>query len=98
MAVTRLGGTLRPMDIGDRIRAARKAVGWTQPQLAAAIGVNKSAVAQWESPGKSRRGITTENLQKVARVLRIRLADLLEDGPSGEDIIETRDQDEIALL
>ena len=36
------------MDIGQKIRRAREAKKWTQRQLAARMGVNNSAVAQWE--------------------------------------------------
>lgn len=35
--------------MGERIRALRQARGMTQEQLAAAVGVTKSAVSQWES-------------------------------------------------
>jgi transcriptional regulator with XRE-family HTH domain len=39
-----------PMDtMGDRIRTLREARRMSQPQLAAATGVTKSAVSQWES-------------------------------------------------
>ena len=38
-----------PFGVGGRIKAAREASGWTQPELAKRIGVSKSAVNQWEN-------------------------------------------------
>ena len=38
-----------PMELHDRIRAARTAAGLTQRQLARALNVSPSAVAQWEA-------------------------------------------------
>lgn len=53
------------MKIGDRIRQARHAIGYSQRDLAAAVGVTPGTVALWEtgsrSPGR-------ENLVKIAGV------------------------------
>jgi transcriptional regulator with XRE-family HTH domain len=95
--LTELPRTLAAMEVGDKIRRARREKGWTQEQLAQAVGVNKSAVAQWETPGGARTGITVQNLQRVARVLGKRMSDLLEDSPPDEGMIIT-DPDEIALV
>ncbi|HSZ90009.1 MAG TPA: helix-turn-helix transcriptional regulator [Acetobacteraceae bacterium] len=57
-----------PQDIGARIRASREDQGWTQDQLAAAVGVSRSAVAQWET---GRAGQVTTNLTRVAAALGI---------------------------
>jgi transcriptional regulator with XRE-family HTH domain len=86
------------MEIGDRIRARRREVGWTQEKLAKMIGVDKSAVAQWESPNKAtRRGITTGNLLKAANVLGIGAADLVDD-VAAEKAFEIKNPKEIALV
>ena len=37
------------MNIGERIRLARKEVGLTQDALANRVGVSRSAIAQWET-------------------------------------------------
>jgi len=51
-------------DLSSRIRQARRLATLSQADLAAAVGVNRSAVAQWERPlGCSP---TTVNLSKVA--------------------------------
>ena len=57
-----------PRDIGTRIRIARESQGWTQDQLADAVGVSRSAVAQWET---GRAGQVTTNLTRVASVLGV---------------------------
>jgi transcriptional regulator with XRE-family HTH domain len=57
-----------PRDIGARIRTAREEQGWTQDQLAAEVGVSRSAVAQWET---GRAGQVTTNLTRVAASLGI---------------------------
>ena len=56
-----------PRDIGARIRTAREEQGWTQDQLAEAVGVSRSAVAQWET---GRAGQVTGNLTRVAAARR----------------------------
>lgn len=53
-------------ELGARIRAARIAQGLTQDQLARAVGVTRSAVAQWET---GRAGQIGGNLARVAQVL-----------------------------
>ena len=57
-----------PTDIGARIRIAREEQGWTQDQLAEAVGVSRSAVAQWET---GRAGQVTTNLTRVASTLGV---------------------------
>lgn len=84
------------MEIGDRIKRERTAAGLTQEQLAARIGVDKSAVGQWESVN-SRKGITTQNLLKVADALAIPVNRLTGDD-SGSDRLETTAIDEIEIV
>jgi transcriptional regulator with XRE-family HTH domain len=55
-----------PHGLGARIRSARRAHGLTQEQLARAVGVTRSAVAQWET---DRAGQIGGNLTRVARAL-----------------------------
>lgn len=59
-------GMTSPQDIGARIRSVREEQGWTQDQLAEAVGVSRSAVAQWET---GRAGQVTGNLTRIAAVL-----------------------------
>jgi transcriptional regulator with XRE-family HTH domain len=63
-----------PRDIGARIRAAREEQDWTQDQLADAVGVSRSAVAQWET---GRAGQVTANLTRVATALGVGVEHLM---------------------
>ena len=64
-----------PALAGARIRIARQALGMTQEELARAVGVSRSAVAQWET---DRAGQVRGNLSKVAAILRVSLAYLVD--------------------
>jgi transcriptional regulator with XRE-family HTH domain len=62
--------------VGQRIRATREALGWTQSDLAARLGRTQTAVSYWES---GRRGLSLDDLVDVARVLGVPNAELLPD-------------------
>ncbi len=83
-----------PAQIGARIRDVRRDKGWTQDQLAAAVGVSRSAVAQWET---GRAGQITGNLDRIAASLEVGVEFLMygEDkrGPG-----HASSADELALL
>ena len=63
-----------PAEIGLRIREARMERSWTQDQLASAVGVSRSAVAQWET---GRAGQITGNLTRIATVLDTHVEQLM---------------------
>ena len=86
-------GLTEPAQIGARIRAARNGLGQTQDQLAMAVGVSRSAVAQWET---GRAGQVTGNLTRIASVLSVPVEFLM----FGEDKHATGQAagDEIAML
>lgn len=69
-----------PEAIGERIRDIRRQRGITQEGLAEAVGVSRSAVAQWET---GRAGQVTGNLTRVADVLGVHVAVLLGANPRG---------------
>jgi len=52
------------MSAGERIKAARTALGWSQSRLAEAVGVSRPAVTQWES------GATTPDPDNAALIGR----------------------------
>ncbi|MCX7041408.1 MAG: helix-turn-helix transcriptional regulator, partial [Gammaproteobacteria bacterium] len=56
-------------DLTTRIRQARRRLAYSQTELAAQIGVNRSAVAQWERPGGSTP--TSSNLSKLAVITSV---------------------------
>ena len=55
--------------LGQRIREAREARGWSQLRLGESVGVSRAAVSQWES-GES-KGLRPENLVAAARALAV---------------------------
>src|ERR1700753_1395250 len=83
-----------PQDIGARIRSAREEQGWTQDELAEAVGVSRSAVAQWET---GRAGQITGNLSRIARALEVDVEHLIY-GDDARAPAEARQGDELALL
>ena len=83
-----------PAEIGARIRAARVDRGWTQDQLAAAVGVSRSAVAQWET---GRAGQITGNLTRIAAVLDTHVVQLM-FGNDTESSLRPNSGDELAIL
>lgn len=54
--------------LGQAIRAARDARGWTQTQLADAVGVKQTAVSQWETGGRT---MDVPTLRAVERALGV---------------------------
>jgi transcriptional regulator with XRE-family HTH domain len=82
-------------ELAARIRAARLAQGLTQEQLARAVGVTRSAVAQWET---GRAGQVGSNLARIARALGTGAAHLLSgEQEAGAAPLALRG-DEMALL
>ncbi len=80
--------------VGGRIRAARQARGMTQAALAGAVGVTRSAVAQWET---ERAGQVRANLTRIASVLGVSVQFLLE-GTTGNTSEGPENATELALL
>lgn len=68
--------------VGTRIAEARRAAGMTQEALGRAVGVSRSAVAQWET---GRAGQLRGNLARIAEALLVSTAFLLEGGQGRGD-------------
>lgn len=81
-------------EVGARIATARRAAGLTQQALGSAVGVSRSAVAQWET---GRAGQLRGNLARIAAALGVSAAFLLEGG-QGRGDGETENATEMALL
>ena len=77
-----------PATVGARIRELRRARGLTQDALAAACGVSRSAVAQWET---DRSGQLRENISIIADALGSSVEHLLHGSTAGTG-------DELAML
>lgn len=71
-----------------RIREIRKERGMTQSDLAKMVGVDQSAVAQWEA-GKS--GPHRNKLSKLAQALGCSIDDLLGEEYGGDNNGKTED-------
>ena len=82
-------------ELGARIRAARLARNLTQDQLARAVGVTRSAVAQWET---GRAGQIGSNLARIARVLETSATYLLSGEPQSAVASPSLLTDERTLL
>lgn len=80
--------------MGARIRAARLARSMTQAELATAVGVSRSAVAQWET---ERSGQVRGNLARIASVLGVSVEHLVRGGETG-GITGPETATELALL
>lgn len=83
-----------PPSIGLRIREARQRKGWTQDQLAQAVDVSRSAVAQWET---GRAGQVTGNLTRIATVLDVGVEFLTHGDDKRSPMLATQGN-ELALL
>jgi transcriptional regulator with XRE-family HTH domain len=64
--------------VGTRIRAARRARGWTIDRLAREAGVDDSSVTQWEL---GVRDLYVRHLVTLAAALGCPVADLLPESP-----------------
>lgn len=67
--------TAAPFGVGNRIKLAREAKGWSQPDLARKVGVSKSAVNQWENGAV--QNLKLGNLFAVADALGKDVRDLV---------------------
>lgn len=66
------------MDVGQKIREARQAKGMTQEELGAFLGLQKSAIAKYESGRVV--NIKRSTLKKISDVLGIRPSELIFEG------------------
>jgi transcriptional regulator with XRE-family HTH domain len=60
-------------EIGHRLRSRREAVRWTQAEAARRCDLHKAYVGFVE---RGERNVSLINLRRIARALRVRLADL----------------------
>lgn len=69
------------MNLGQKLRNARKVKGLTQVDVATTLGVTQGAVRQWEAGATSP---SAGNLSKVAALLDIPVAELLAPSPGAQ--------------
>jgi transcriptional regulator with XRE-family HTH domain len=61
-------------EIGHRLRGPREALGWTQAELARRSDLHKAYIGFVE---RGERNVSLVNLRRIAKVLRVRLSDVL---------------------
>lgn len=68
-------------NLGERIRARRTELGWTQEQLSTKVGISKGFLSDLEN---GKRKVSAENLMGIAQVLNLSLDFLMKgsDTPS----------------
>jgi transcriptional regulator with XRE-family HTH domain len=66
------------VDIGSRVRRARKQQGWSQLDLARAVDLTRSSIANFEA-GRQRPAVHIVLL--IAQALKVPVEDLLPSGP-----------------
>ena len=96
------------MKLADRIRIGRKLTGMSQQQLAQALNVRRSTVANWESAANVNPG--TESVRQLASVFNVSfewlatgrgdmsMASHIHDVPAVEDLLVLEDPREIRLV
>ena len=72
------------MNLGEKIKEARKQCGLSQEQLAEKMAVSRSAVAKWEA----NNGLPdVDNLKALARLLNVSVDYLLDDGEVIDEVV-----------
>lgn len=61
------------IDFGNRVRKERAKLGWSQEELAERAGVHRTYIGMIE---RAERNITLESIEKIARPLNIKIAEL----------------------
>lgn len=69
------------MNIGEKIKAAREKMKWSQSELAKLAGIRPSTISQIESGARKKPSIDV--LQKISDALSVTVSQLL--GKTGED-------------
>ena len=65
------------MTFGEKLKEARKGVGYSQEELAEKLAVSRSAIAKWETD----KGLPDiNNLKAISQILNISIDYLLDDG------------------
>lgn len=80
------------MALGDLIRSRRQALRLSTRAVAKRLGVNQSAIVQWEQGG----GIRPAHLVALAAVLELDLTSLFRERPDRAELVQ--DADELAAL
>jgi len=66
------------VELGNRVKSARKSLGWTQEELASASGLDRSYIGGIE---RGERNISFLSLCQIAQALKIDIASITKDLP-----------------
>lgn len=72
--------------IGTKIRQLRRKRNLTQVQLAARLGVSQAEISRIEC---NRTRVTIDEVREIASVLGVAVADLIENEPLREKVLDT---------
>jgi transcriptional regulator with XRE-family HTH domain len=75
MGGTDKGRTKRQIEFGDRVRARRQELGWSQEQLALKADINRTYIASLES---GRRNPSLDLVARLAAAMKIDAGDLVQ--------------------
>ena len=76
------------LEIANRLQKLRKEKGYSQEQLAEALGISRQAVSKWE---RAESSPDTDNLICLAKLYGVSLDELLSTEANIEEIIESND-------
>ena len=76
------------LEIANRLQKLRKEKGYSQEQLAEALGISRQAVSKWE---RAESSPDTDNLICLAKLYGISLDELLSTDDMMEEIVENKD-------
>lgn len=74
--------------LGKQIRAVRKAFGMAQADVASAVGISRSSLANIEA---GRQGVYAHQLVRMAAVLNVRVGDLVEETSASAAMVKAID-------
>ena len=82
-------------NLGERIRARRTELGWTQEQLSTKVGISKGFLSDLEN---GKRKVSAVNLMGIAQVLNLSLDFLMKGSGTPSVSNESETQPEVSEL
>ena len=76
------------LEIANRLQKLRKEKGYSQEQLAEALGISRQAVSKWE---RAESSPDTDNLICLAKLYGVSLDELLSTDETVESIVENKE-------
>ena len=83
------------IEIADRLQKLRKANGYSQEELADALGISRQAVSKWE---RAESSPDTDNLILLARLYNVSLDELLQTDDSNDEIKKNTEENDSNVI